>query len=45
VDEGRGGLENFRLTSGQNSFRTFDAMSTPICVPNFANDSLALRLS
>ena len=38
-------LENFLLTSGQNSFRTFDAISTPICMPSFVVELLALRLS
>jgi hypothetical protein len=26
---------NLRSKSGQNSFRTLDAMSTPICIPSF----------
>ena len=38
-------LENRRLTSGQNSFRTFDAISTPICMPSFLAASLTFRLS
>jgi len=38
-------LENLRLTSGQNSFRTFDAISTPICMPSFVAELVALRLS
>jgi hypothetical protein len=37
--------ENFLLTSGQNSFRTFEAISTPSCMPSFAAELAALRLS
>ena len=35
---------NFRSKSGQNSFKTLAAMSTPSCIPSLDVASLAVRL-
>jgi hypothetical protein len=37
-------LPNFLVKSGQNSFNTLLAISTPICKPSFDPASLAVRL-
>lgn len=35
---------NFRVKSGQNSFKIFAAISTPSCIPSLDTPSLAVRL-